>query len=138
VEEKTNAFSHILWQVGDVKVGGFIITFSLETRIKGLLQNVSRRRDDSGKENYSGETNFIAKLVETTNAKLRITNTKILCEAEARRKLVKTIEGLEGDTYPLQAPVEVSMMALEVSTFPKRAAKAARVSSSVFGCRPRM
>lgn len=36
--KETNRFSHVLWQVRDVKIGRLLITLCLETRIERLLE----------------------------------------------------------------------------------------------------
>lgn len=86
---------------------------------------------------YTRETDFVTKTVETANAHLGIANIEELGKAKASVVLV-AVEHYEANTYPLQAPVDVSMIALEVSTSPKREVKRRRSSSSVVGWRPRM
>ena len=61
------SFVHVLWQIGDVEVGRALVTLGLEARVKGL----------------SGEANLVSKLVETTNAQLRVADIKVLGKAEA-------------------------------------------------------
>lgn len=89
---------------------------------------------------YPSKTNFISQAVKATDTCLGIAVVVELGKAEsvtASQYFWPTV--LRGAlTYPLQAQVAVSMMALEVSTRPKRSAYLYRVSSSVVGCRPRM
>jgi hypothetical protein len=78
----------------------------------------SRRGETNPSEAY-----FVAKLVETPNAELRVTNVEVL--GKAKTKYASARKSTKVDvkaTYPLQAPVEVSIIALDVSTFPKREA----------------
>lgn len=89
---------------------------------------------------YPSKTNFVAQAMEASDTGLGISVVVELGKAESEIQLsVLLANNIERDpTYPLQAQVAVSMMALEVSTRPKRSAYLCRVSSSVVGCRPRM
>lgn len=58
---------HVLWQVGNVKVGRALVTLGLETRVEGL----------------SGKANLVSKLVKATNAQLGVANIEVLGETEA-------------------------------------------------------
>ncbi len=121
----TYRLSHVLRKVRNVEVGRLLVAFGLEARIEGLLWfNVSSLTSPGGlRVWYPRKTDFIAKLVKSTNTQLRITDSKVLGEAETILGIrQKGGDKMQRDTYPLQAPVEVSMIAFEVSTFPKRAA----------------
>ena len=72
--------------------------------------------------NYPSKANLITKLVEAANAELRVTNAKILGKSKATKSSAVEWRSKWIKTYPLQAPVEVSMIAFEVSILPKRAA----------------
>lgn len=82
---------------------------------------------------YPSKSDFIAKLVESTNAELRVTKREVLGKSETEKKLEAVLQQGRKEAYPLQAPVLVSIMAFDVSTLPNRAAYAASVSSSVSG-----
>lgn len=86
-----------------------------------------------GRITHPGEANFVAQAVEATDAHLRVADIVKLGEAEAAVCVSEERSVGTGLDYPLQAPVEVSMIALEVSTAPKREANLNRRSSSVVG-----
>ena len=70
---------------------------------------------------YTSKSNLIAKLVEAANAQLGVTDIVIFGKAKSAYKLVLLVNSC-WKTNPLHAPVDVSMIAFEVSTLPKRAA----------------
>lgn len=68
------------------------------------------------------KADFVAETMETTDAHLGIARIEELGETETIHVRIEAPHGVK-TTNPLQAPVPVSMMALEVSTAPKRAVK---------------
>lgn len=75
-----------------------------------------------GEASYPSESDFITKFPKSANAELGITDIEVLGKAEPARTLALVVGVEMVNTYPLQASVAVSMMALEVSTLPKRVA----------------
>lgn len=67
-EEVTHRLSQTLGQVGQVKVGGALVSLCLETGVEAL----------------TSKANLIAKVVEATDAPLRVTNVGELGKTEAR------------------------------------------------------
>lgn len=85
----TYAFSHVLWQVGNIEISGLLVTLGLETRVERLLDDISNGKIDGTMDGtHTSEANFVAQLVEATNAKLRVTNAEVLCEAKSRKQSV--------------------------------------------------
>lgn len=92
------------------------------------------RRADHPTATYPGEANLIPQAMEAANAHLRVTDIEELGEAKPGSLSVDCLEDQgQRSAHPLQAPVEVSMIALEVSTSPKREAYLKSSSSSVVG-----
>lgn len=115
---RTDRLCDRLWQVGDVQVGRLFVSLSLEASVEAL----------------PCEANFIAKKVEGLDALLGVTDILELGKAESVQISVSSREAqIAVSTYPLQAPVVVSIIALLCSTSPNREAYFSKSSSSVVG-----
>lgn len=122
--KRTYGLGETLGQVGKVKVGRTLITLRLKSGIETLLGIAHLELVSTiivpGKVTNSRKTHFISKAVEATYRPLRVQDIGELGEAEARYRVSHESTGDGQATYPLQAPVAVSMMALDCSTSPKR------------------
>ena len=131
-----------LGKVGHVQVSRLSVAFGLQARVERLLKEVSKGMRHVIWAADSGKANFIFQTMKATNAKFGVSDVVELGKAESakhRVSLLRRVEGgVLGNTYPLQAPVVLSIMAFEVLTRPNRSAYFLRVSSSVVGWRPRM
>lgn len=132
---RTYDFSETLGQIGDVQVGRHVVTFGLETGVEGFLSPMLidvQVRDH--KHTHPGKTDFVSELVEATDTHLGVASVAELGKTKPRSASAHSlIHRADVQAHPLQALVEVSMMALEVSTSPKREAYLKSSSSSVVG-----
>jgi hypothetical protein len=96
----TNSFRHVSRKVRNIKISRAFITLGLKARIERFLSN--RQLGYSlpyDKYTYSGETDFIAKLIESTDAQFRLTNVKVFGKTEAvDSQQLKKIRRNEGDS----------------------------------------
>lgn len=142
----TNHFIHMLGQIGDVEIGRRIVSLSLEARIERFLRdNVSASNKsvvspiEGADWTYTSESNLVSEKMEASNTLVRVANIAELGEPKSvaiqyyYNTSSRYRQGRSGVTYPLQAPVVVSMIALDVSTAPNLEAYLSKRSSSVVG-----
>jgi hypothetical protein len=131
-------FIHILGYVRHVKVGVVFVSELLELGVERFLEwSVDVKRRQNEEETHPGEADFVAKIVEATDAVLGILKVVILDESEANW-LAGADERRTVSTHPLQRLDLRSMMDLELWMSPKRLPQVCSISSVVSGNRPRM